>query len=814
MDSSPIVDRFSTHLKNVLTRALCYVVESGQPAVMPEHILWALGTERGCIASELIRRAGVSVESLRDLSAEAKAEPGTGDPSSPQLTDTAKRAIEKAVLTAQAHEHKYVGTEHLLAGLIQIRDVGLEAFFGQAKVDVKELGEQVSFALRSASRFGDLASAVSAAPDSNRVAAEQKEGGNPNHAQALSQFGRELTGAEAQPKLDPVIGREREISRVMEILCRRTKNNPLLVGEPGVGKTAIVEGLAKRIHQGDVPPALRGKRLLSVDLAAMIAGTMYRGEFEQRIRQVIEEARKNPDVILFIDELHTVVGAGAATGSLDAANILKPALARGELRCIGATTLAEFKKHIEPDAALERRFQSVHVDEPTAERTREILSGLAPAYEQHHRVRYEAAALDAAVKFSIRFLPDRRLPDKAVDLMDEAAAALRVQAREAAPAEERRLLERRLEEVKEQKQEAVRKEQFAEANLLKEEEDALRTVLAREDASPAHAEWPLISADDVARVVARMSGLPLTDVVSDTSDPAVFHSILSRRVFGQDSAIKAASRALARAKAGLGDPRRPLASFLFLGPSGVGKTELAKALAEAAFKDSKALIRLDMSEYAEAFTASKLVGAPAGYVGYRDGAKLTDRVKQRPHSVVLFDEIEKAHPDVQNLLLQLLEEGELTDASGVPVSFRNAVIVLTSNAGSERSRQGGLGFGAAAPGTEDLRRDMEDRFRPELLNRIEHVLLFETLSDEARSRVAQAQIEELSARLSARGRALQVHAQVAGILAKKADPAFGARDIRRLVQTEIENPLAELLGRPGTFHVGEKEGGIIVKMVE
>lgn len=814
MDPAPIVDRFSTHLKNVLTRALCYVVESGQPSIMPEHVLWALGTERGCIASELLRRAGISAESLRDLSAGAKAEPGTGDVSSPQLTEAAKRAIEKAVLTAQAHDHKYVGTEHLLSGLIQIRDVGLEAFFSQAKVDVKELGEQVSFALRSASRLGDLASAVSAGPNGSPAPTEQKEETGGKHMQALASFGRELTGAEAQPKLDPVIGREREITRVMEILCRRTKNNPLLVGEPGVGKTAIVEGLAKRIHQGDVPPALRGKRLLSVDLAAMIAGTMYRGEFEQRIRQVIEEARKNPDVILFIDELHTVVGAGAATGSLDAANILKPALARGELRCIGATTLAEFKKHIEPDAALERRFQGVSVDEPTPERTREILSGLAPAYERHHRVRYAPEALDAAVSLSVRFLPDRRLPDKAVDLMDEAAAALRVQAREAAPAEERRLLERRLEELLVQKQDAVRTERFAEANVLKEEEDALRAVLSRTDDAPSRAEWPTISSEDVARVVARMSGLPLADVVSDASDPATFHAALSRRIFGQDAAVRAASRALARAKAGLGDPRRPLASFLFLGPSGVGKTALAKALAEAAFQDHKALIRLDMSEYAEAFTASKLVGAPAGYVGYRDGAKLTDRVKQRPHSVVLFDEIEKAHPDVQSLLLQLLEEGELADASGVPVSFRNAIVVLTSNAGSDRARQGGLGFGAQAPGAEDLRRDLEDRFRPELLNRIEHVLLFDPLSDDARERVAQAHIEALSQRLSARGRALRVSAAVAGFLAKKADPAFGARDIRRLVQTEIEDPLAELLGKTGTFHVAAEEGGIQVKMVE
>ncbi len=818
MDSPHIVDRFSTHLKNVLTRALCFVVERGEPNILPEHVLWALGTERGSIAAELLKKAGVSVDALRALSLEtngagskAAAKETSGDKNkdaSPNLSTETKHALEKAVLTAQAHRHAYVGTEHLLAGLLQIRHAPLEAFFDRTEVDVRAFGEQIAFALRSTGRFGDLAAAVSAAPGKEAAApagpvpaseADERAG----RTRVLAACGRELTAKDAQESLDPVIGREREIERVMEILCRRTKNNPLLVGEPGVGKTAIVEGLAKRIHAGDVPPALRGKRIVSVDLAAMIAGTMYRGEFEQRIRQVIEEAKAHPDLILFIDELHTVVGAGSATGSLDAANILKPALARGELRCIGATTPAECKKHIEPDAALERRFQRVAVEEPTPEGALHVLRGLAPAYEAHHRVRFEPEALEAAVRLSMRFLQDRRLPDKAVDLMDEAAASIRVRAQDGGPGEERRLLQRRLEELRERKQEAVLREQFKEAVELKEEEETLTKAMERLVEQPAAAgDATPVTTEHIVQVVSRLSGLSPEDIRAEHADAGALETALSTRVFGQPSAVKTAARALARAKAGLGDPRRPLASFLFLGPSGVGKTEMAKAVAETLFKDPKALLRFDMSEYAEAFTASKLVGAPAGYVGYREGGKLTDQVKARPHSVVLFDEIEKAHPDVQNLLLQLLEEGEVADAAGLPVSFRNAVVVLTSNAGADRFRQGGLGFGATAPtsGT-DLRKELEERFRPELLNRLEHVLLFEPLAEPALADVARRQLDELAARLQARGRTLETDAGVAALLAKQADTSLGARDIRRLIQTHVEERLADLIGTGTAFRV-------------
>ena len=813
--SNDIVDRFSTHVKNILTRALCFAVENGRPMILPEHLLWALGTERGGVGAKLLTKLGVKTEGLRLLALTERTEPSKGpnDPASPQLSEAAKHAIEKAVLTANAHEHRYVGTEHLLAGLVQIHAKELEQFFEQQKIETKELSEQLALALHSASRYPDLAASVTdgATESTSPVMAGLGEE-RAQRNQALAAFGRELTSTEWQEKIDPVIGRERELERVMEILCRRTKNNPLLIGEPGVGKTAIVEGLAKLIHAGDVPPALAGRRIVSVDLASMIAGTMYRGEFEQRIRHVMEEARAHPEIILFIDEIHTVVGAGATSGSLDAANILKPALARGELRCIGATTLSEFKKHIEPDAALERRFQSVQINEPTAERTLKILQGLAPAYEEHHHVHYTPDALQAAITLSLRFLQDRRLPDKAIDLMDEAGASARVRSHQPEPQSARVALERQLADLQHKKNEAVLQEQFGEALALKEEVILLEKKLGQVAATVRTDKATTVDANEIAQVVSRLSGLALTDVMHEAIDPLTIRTLLEQRVFGQDATLQKVSQAIARAKAGLQDARRPLSSFLFLGPSGVGKTELAKAMAEAAFQDPRALIRLDMSEYAEAFTASKLVGAPAGYVGYKDAAKLTDQVRRRPHCVVLFDEIEKAHVDVQNLLLQLLEEGEISDASGVPVSFRNAIIVLTSNAGAERFRNGEIGFGSGKSQPMDVRKEVTEHFRPELLNRLEHVLLFDPLSFEALRDVAAKQVAELAVRLHTSGRSLKTTDAVADFLAKRVNLDLGARDLRRLVQTHIEDQMAELLTQhPKGFRLEVKGDAIVVR---
>ncbi len=803
--SHDIIEKFSTHLKNVLTRALVFVVENGKTLVEPEHLLWALGTEKGSVGAEIIQKSDLKLERLRDLVSETHprgaASAKTG---SPYLSDAAKRAVEKAVLTANIYEHRYVGTEHLLSGLLQIANSEIDAFLTRERVDAARLREEIALVLKSATKFPELAESIPAtvaelpAKEAQTKVADAKDDEEVK-TPALDYFGRDLTNKAVQASVDPVIGREEEINRVMEILARRTKNNPLLLGEPGVGKTAIVEGLAKRILEGRVPSTLADKRVVAIDLGLVVAGTMYRGEFEARIKQIVEEVRKCGNIVLFIDEVHQIVGAGSAGGSMDAANMLKPALARGDIRCIGATTPAEYKKHIETDSALERRFQTVHVEEPTAERAHEILRGVASQYESFHNVRLSPAALDAAVKLSVRYLTDKRLPDKALDLVDEAAAAARVHRQESEPAEQRRLLSRRLAEVQAEKRQAVVEEQFMKAVELKDEEAKIREALrGMSENEPASA--PTIITDrDVARVVSRTMRIPLEDLLAEGQrDLAAIHEKLSGRVIGQNDAVASVAAALRRAKTGLSLPHRPLASMLFLGPSGVGKTELARAVAEAFFHDPSALIRLDMSEYAEGFTSSKLIGAPAGYVGYREGAALSDRVKAKPYSVVLFDELEKAHRDVQNLLLQVLEEGELTDATGRKVNFRNTIVILTSNVGLERFESGGIGFMSgdeerSGSLSADIRKELETRFRPELLNRVDLTSLFRPLDRASLAAIAEKQIAELVERLSERGIRLSAHAATAKAIADAVETKFGARDIRRHIQTRIEDKIADLI---------------------
>ncbi len=824
--SHDIIDKFSTHLKNVLTRSLVFVVENGRTLVEPEHLLWALGTEKGSVGAELILKARVKPEHLREFVASAGRR-SAAEAGSPFLSDAAKRAVEKAVLTANVHEHRYVGTEHLLSGLLQIADPGIDAFLSAEKVDLPRLREQIAVVLKSVTKFPELAESIprslpgetpvgDAAAKAAAPAAEEEP-----KTPALDYFGRELTGKAMQKNIDPVIGREREIERVMEILCRRTKNNPLLLGEPGVGKTAIVEGLAKRIAEGRVPAALADKRVFSIDLGLMVAGTMYRGEFEARVKQMVEEVRRLGNAILFVDEVHQMVGAGSAGGSMDAANMLKPALARGEIRMIGATTPAEFKKHIESDAALERRFQSVQVDEPTAERALEILKGVAAQYEAFHDVRLSPAALEAAVRLSVRYLADKRLPDKAIDLIDEAAAASRVRREESPPEERRRSIARRLAEIQTEKRTAVHEEKFMDAVRLKEEEERLRAQLAGLETKGPERVHAIISDRDVARVVSRTLNIPLEDLIDEGArDLRGIETRLVGRVIGQDAAVKTVAAALRRAKTGLSLPNRPLASMLFLGPSGVGKTELAKAVASVFFQDPAAIIRLDMSEYAEGFTSSKLIGAPAGYVGYRENAALSDRVKQRPYGVVLFDELEKAHRDVQNLLLQILEEGELTDATGRKVSFRNAIVVVTSNVGLERFRSGGIGFSgspetAQADLSRDLRGELESRFRPELVNRLDLVSVFQPLTRDALEQIAAKHLGELADRLRERDIRLDAHKAVARHIALAVDDTHGARDIRRHVQTHVEDKIADLIaeGISGKLQLRVTNGTLDLKPV-
>ena len=799
--SHDIIDKFSTHLKNVLARALVYVVENGRALVEPEHLLWALATEKGSVGAEIISKAEVKANRLHDL-VDSRDDFGASPTTvgAPFLSADAKRAVEKAVLTANAYEHRFVGTEHLLSGLLQVSDKDIEAFFLRERVDMAKLREQVAVVLKHATKFPEMAQSISrTATIPEKTEAKPAAADEEIKTPALDYFGRDLTSKKIQATIDPVIGRESEIERVMEILARRTKNNPLLLGEPGVGKTAIVEGLAKRIFEGNVPATLADKRVIGIDLGMVVAGTMYRGEFEARLKQIVDEVKKCGNIILFVDEVHQIVGAGASGGSMDAANMLKPALARGDIRMIGATTPAEFKKHIETDSALERRFQSVVVDEPTPARATEILRGVASQYEAFHNVRFSPAAIDAAVKLSVRYLTDKRLPDKALDLIDEASASSRVHRMETPPAEQRRLLSRRLAEVQAEKRAAVVEEKFQTASDLKDEEEKLREALAKStDDSPAPA--PIVISDrDIAAVISRTLRIPVEELLFEGQrDLESIHEKLTAAVIGQDEAVKTVASALRRAKTGLSMPNRPLSSMLFLGPSGVGKTELAKTIAKVFFHDEKNIIRLDMSEYAEGFTSSKLVGSPAGYVGYREGANLTDRVKAKPYSVVLFDEMEKAHRDVQNLLLQVLEEGELTDATGRKVSFRNTIVVMTSNVGLERFENGGIGFmiddaERKASLSGDLRKELETRFRPELLNRVDVTSVFQPLGIAALVAIANKQLAELTERLAERAIQLDIHKRVGTVIGTKVEPKFGARDIRRKIQAEIEDKVADAL---------------------
>lgn len=824
--SHDIIDKFSTHLKNVLSRALVIVVETGRTLVEPEHLLFALATEKGCVGSELLRQMELKEEKLRDLvNAVRFSSANVVASSSPYLSDSAKRAVEKAVLTANVYEHRYVGTEHMLSGLLQIESPEINSFLARENINIEVLRSQLAVVLKSTTKFPELAESISPNPKSVVPSSDPQTKTDTTttteelKTPALDFFGRDLTSKAVQEKIDPVIGREEEIERVVEILARRTKNNPLLVGDPGVGKTAIVEGLAKRILEGRVPSTLADKRLISIDLGMVVAGTIYRGEFEARIKQIVEEVKKCGNVMLFIDEVHQIVGAGSAGGSMDAANMLKPALARGEIRMIGATTQAEFKKHIETDSALERRFQTIQVDEPTAERAMEILRGIASQFETYHGVRLSPGAIESAVTLSIRYFTDKRLPDKAIDLIDEASASARVHRKESEPAEQKRLLTRRLAEVQTEKREAVVTEQFGRANELKEEEKNLREALSHMVDEPVVAPQTIISDRDIARVISRSLRIPLEDLLSEGErNLHALHHLLAEHVIGQPDAITSVASQLKRAKTGLSMPNRPLSSMLFLGPSGVGKTELAKTIARVFFHDEKSIIRLDMSEYSEGFTSSKLIGAPAGYVGYRENATLSDRVKAKPYSVVLFDELEKAHRDVQNLLLQVLEEGELTDATGRKVSFRNTIIILTSNVGLERFESGGIGFMSSEEDRRltlsgDLRKELESRFRPELLNRVDLTSVFQPLSKEALTQIAEKQLAELAERLAKRSIRVQTHQSVPSHIASIVNTKFGARDIRRHIQTHVEDKIADILvsAKPEKISVRVTKTGLEVK---
>lgn len=797
-----IVDKFTSHLRNVLTRALLMAVETDGETIAPAHLLWSVATEKGSVGAEMLRKAALDPVVLgKHLGAPEGVPTVKRLPSDllPQLSEPSKRVIEKAVLTATMYEHHHIGTEHLIAGILQVSSKELVHFLRSSDVDIEELRKQLNTMLRGTQQFPNVQintpDQKGATREEIEIATEHTHEEN-NESSALEFFATELTAESSQ--LDPVIGRRDEIQRVMEILSRRTKNNPILVGEPGVGKTAIVEGLARKIVHGDVPPTLLNKRIFSLDLGSLIAGTVYRGEFEGRLKQIIEEVRENKDIILFIDEVHMIIGAGSASGSLDAANLLKPALARGWIRCIGATTPAEYKKHIEPDGALERRFQMIGVEEPSVKEAIKILRGIGPIYEKYHRVSITDEALVYAVEASERYLPSLQLPDKAIDLIDEAAATLTVADR--SPKLKRwKTLEKSLKDEHAKKRSAILEERFLDASMHKSRAAHIETAIGSAEAETHAQQLGVIDVPAIARILERKTGIKVSGLMhGDRTHLRGIERRLKRNIYGQNSVVEAVARHIRRAKAGMHTHERPLASFLFVGPSGTGKSELAKQIAEHTYQSKNALIRIDMSEFVERYSISKLIGSPAGYVGYRDEALLTDQVKKRPHSVVLFDEIEKAHPDVHNLLLQILEDGELTDATGRTISFKHTIIILTSNIGSEKFLNGSIGFTGAFADEQDVRRVLHDHMRPELVNRIDSISLFRPLSERHLVSVAERELKRLQEHMARDARELVWDAAVKKHIVEQSEAATaGARNIRQRVNDMVATLIADhLLSEP------------------
>ena len=777
-----------------------------------EHILLGLIHEGEGVAAQALESLGISLEAVRSQVEEIIGQ-GSSSPSGHiPFTPRAKKVLELSLREALQLGHNYIGTEHVLLGLIREGEGVAAQVLVKLGADLSKVRQEVIQQLSGYSGSGSGRETVGAS------SGQGSEQGGQSGSLVLDQFGRNLTSDARAKKLDPVIGRLRETERVMQVLSRRTKNNPVLVGEPGVGKTAIVEGLAQKIVSNDVPELLRDKQLYTLDLGALVAGSRYRGDFEERLKKVLKEIRTRGDIILFIDELHTLVGAGAAEGAIDAASILKPMLARGELQTIGATTLEEYRKYLEKDAALERRFQPITVDEPTLSHTIEIVKGLRDRYEQHHRVTITDQALVAAANLADRYIADRHLPDKAIDLIDEAGSRLRIKRMSTPP--DFKEIEKKLADVTERKKQAVESQDFETAGALRDEEKDLleqRTEVMAQARAEGHDLFDEVDEEAIAEVLSIWTGIPVYKLTEEETQKLLrMEEALHKRVIGQDDAIKAVSQAIRRTRAGLKDPKRPGGSFIFLGPSGVGKTELAKTLAEFLFGDEDSLISLDMSEYMDKFTVSRLVGAPPGYVGYDEGGQLTEAVRRKPFSVVLFDEIEKAHPDVFNTLLQILEEGRLTDAQGRSVDFRNAVLIMTSNLGTADLRKARVGFATADEGAsyERMKEKVNDalkaQFRPEFLNRIDDTIVFHELSVEEVIQIVDLMIKRTSEQLRAQGLGLELTDAAKEWLARTGyDPQMGARPLRRALQHHVEDTLSERILYK-EFHAGE----IIVVDVE
>jgi ATP-dependent Clp protease ATP-binding subunit ClpC len=768
----------------------------GHNFVGTEQILLGLVKQNNSIAATVLKDLGVTLEAARKA-VESIIGRGSGFvPADVPFTPKTKRVLEQAFQQARQFDQRYVAPEHLLLSLVQDNESVAAKVLENLDVDLAEVRQQVIRAIGEA------------AP----VAAGRQQGRSSDRASrkpsALLEFGTDLTQMAAEGKLDPVVGRQKEIERVVQILGRRTKNNPVLIGEPGVGKTAIAEGLAQRIVDQNVPDLLLDKQVISLDMGSLLAGTRFRGDFEERIKQIMAEVRESGNIILVIDEIHTLVGAGAVEGGLDAANLLKPALARGDFQCLGATTLDEYRKHIERDAALERRFQPVTVGEPSVEETIEILRGLRERYEQHHRLTIADDALTAAAQLSDRYIPDRYLPDKAIDLIDEAGSRVRLRHSQAAPSKD---LKRELKQVAEAKTAAVQAQDFDRAGQLRDRELELEAQLKAmqektAQAATPDASLPMVTEEDIAQVVSAWSGVPVNKLTeSEAASLLHLEDTLHQRLIGQEDAVTAVARAIRRARVRLGNPNRPIASFIFSGPTGVGKTELAKALAAAVFGSEEAMIRLDMSEFMESHTVSKLIGSPPGYVGYDEGGQLTEAVRRKPYTVLLLDEIEKAHPDVFNLLLQLLEDGRLTDAKGRTVSFKNTLLIMTSNIGSKVIEKGGSGLGFELSDSDAqtsqynrvrnlVNEELKHYFRPEFLNRLDEIIVFRQLNRDEVTQIADLLIREVANRLSEQGITLQVTAAVKErLIAEGYNPSYGARPLRRAITRLVEDHLAEAM---------------------
>ncbi len=790
--------KFTARAEKAIEIANEIALELGHEYIGTEHILYGLCKEGTGIASKVLENQNITDE---DILQEIEMLIGTGeaieDREALGFTPRSKRVIENAFIEARKLGSEYIGTEHLLIGIMREGDSVAVRIMMDLNIDPRKLYNEIVKVINEDEM------------DQNSNRSTDKNSGSFNSTPTLNQFGSDLTKQAKEGKLDPVIGRKNEIDRVIQILSRRTKNNPCLIGEPGVGKTAVVEGLAEKIVSEDVPEMLKNKRIVTLDISGMVAGSKYRGDFEERIKKCLQEVKKAGDVILFIDEIHTIVGAGSAEGAVDAANILKPLLARGEVQVVGATTLNEYRKYIEKDSALERRFSPVTVGEPTSEETIQILEGLRDKYEAHHNVKITENAIKAAVELSVRYINDRFLPDKAIDLMDEAAS--RVKMKTYTMPDSIKEIEEKISSIDREKEEAIRVQDFEKAATLRDKENAEKEKLEKEKKKWQNKNSKNVmnlTEEDIAEVIASWTGIPANKITQDENEKLKhLEETLHKRVIGQNEAVDAVSKAIRRGRVGLKDPNRPIGSFLFLGPTGVGKTELSKALAEALFGNETAMIRVDMSEYMEPHSVAKLIGSPPGYVGYDEGGQLTEKIRRKPYSVILFDEIEKAHPDVMNMLLQILDDGRLTDAQGRTVNFKNTVIIMTSNVGARSiTDKNTLGFSQNESNKEkgqekeyetikkDVMAELKKQFRPEFINRIDDIIVFHKLTDDDISKIIDIMLKQVQKRLSEQEYEVEIDNSVKELVAKKGiDTNYGARPLKRAIQGGVEDKIAEAI---------------------